>query len=151
MKTKLIFVIFISFIGMSVFSQNQFQKLNEKSISETDMNFAVMMAKNLLEGQKSSNIYLLDEDEATREMVKNLTETKQTTAYEHIKDMFGDFESIEFTEVWESISDKTYTIFRFRGEFSESQEKPEIRIVLNEAGKLSGFWIRQWKDEPDNP
>jgi hypothetical protein len=44
-------------------------------------------------------------------------------------------------------ADQPYMIYRFRGAFDATDEKPEIRIVLDRNNKLAGFWIRPWEDD----
>jgi hypothetical protein len=39
------------------------------------------------------------------------------------------------------------TIVRFKGIFSKSNEIPEIRIVLDQANKVAGFWYKPWEAE----
>jgi len=128
------------------FSQNEFQKIKNEEISQTDLRLAASLAEKMLAGQKSGKIYLLSEDEAIPQVVKGLTESMQISSYELIRVLYGDFESLNFAEGWQLNADQRYTIYRFRGNFSESEDRPEIRVVLNEAGKLSGFWIRPWED-----
>jgi hypothetical protein len=108
---------------------------------------ATSLAEKLLLGQKTGNIYLLSEEEAIPEMSKGLTEGVQKSSYENIQSMFGDYESMQFAEAWEMEADQLYTVYRFRGTFDGTVEKPEIRVVLDKEGKLAGFWIRPWEDD----
>jgi hypothetical protein len=39
------------------------------------------------------------------------------------------------------------TVYRFRGTYSRTTAQPEIRVVYDPAGKVSGLWIKPWKDE----
>ena len=101
----------------------------------------------MLLGQKSGEIYILSEEEAIPEVAKGLTEGVQVSSYENISSMFGDYESMQFAEALTMKTDQFYTLYRFKGTFSETSEKPEIRVVLNKEGKLAGFWIRPWQDD----
>jgi hypothetical protein len=71
----------------------------------------------------------------------------QASTYATVRDMFGDYESMKFEEAWKITSEPTYLLFRFKGTFSESSEKPEIRVILNTERKLAGFFIRPWQDD----
>jgi len=146
MKKILTFGLLFFAFSVYAFSQNEFQKLKNEEISQTDLRLATSLAEKLLAGQKSGKIYLLSEDEAIPQVAKGLTESMQISSYESIRALFGDYKSLNFAEGWQLNADQRYTIYRFRGDFSESQDRPEIRIVFNEAGKLSGFWIRPWED-----
>lgn len=140
-------VLLFTFAG---FSQHQFIKLEPDQLSETNVKTAQDLAGKLLNGQKTGNIYLLNEEEATPEMVKGLTEAMQVSSYENIKQLFGDFVSLKFVEAWTLKTSEQYFVYRFKGSFSETKDTPEVRVVMNEAGKISGFWLRPWQDEMES-
>jgi hypothetical protein len=37
-------------------------------------------------------------------------------------------------------------LYRFKGTFSKGGSPAEVRVVYDTDGKLSGFWIKPWKD-----
>jgi hypothetical protein len=87
-------------------------------------------------------------DEFTAEMQKGLTPQLQEQAFRQVKGMFGDFNGMTFVEVMTArfIFPKG-TIYRFKGSYSQSSEQPEIRVVFDSDGKVSGLWIKPWKDD----
>jgi hypothetical protein len=85
-------------------------------------------------------------DEATEDMRKIFTIDKQRQDHETIKQLFGEFESMDYAETWINL-DGGYIIFRFIGHFSGSTEKLEIRVVLDEKERLAGLWLLPWKDK----
>lgn len=89
---------------------------------------------------------MLSETEAIPQVAKGFTREMQISAYETIRPVFGDYKSMEFEEAWKMEADQLYTIYRFRGRFDGTAERPEIRIVMNKEGKLAGFWVRPWED-----
>jgi len=147
MTKKLYSIAVVLLISLSLFSQNQFQKINPENVSDSNLEIAKTIAEKLLEGQKSSYIYLLSDNEATPEMVKGLTASMQKSSYENIKDQFGDYESLEYIEAWKFITEEEYIIYRFKGNFSRSKDVPEIRVVMTTSSLISGFWLKPWKDE----
>lgn len=143
MKTNIL--VFSMSLLLSLFSCAQdFQKLsetkidaNEKQIAE---NFAIHYLSQLRDGE-----YYTFTDEAIEVFAAQLTEQNQKAGYQQVKDKFGDYESLSFAEAW--IQPKQgITIFRFKGKFSNSVKQLEVRVVLDKAGKIAGFWIRPWSD-----
>ena len=132
---------------LGAIDQVSYQELDEGQIVQTELRQAISLAEKLLLGQKSGEIYILSEEEAIPEVAKGLTEGVQVSSYENISSMFGDYESMQFAEALTMKTDQSYTLYRFKGTFSETSEKPEIRVVLNKEGKLAGFWIRPWQDD----
>ena len=73
-----------------------------------------------------------------------LTPKRQRETYHAICDLFGRYESITFIEAWGPTRGFPSAVYRFKVRFSNSDERPEIRIVIDEGGRLSGFWIKPW-------
>jgi hypothetical protein len=90
-------------------------------------------------------------DEATEEVRTGLTVHKQKAAQQQITEQFGEFESLEFVEAWRVNASPESTIYRFRATFTKG--RPEIRVVHDARGKVSGFWLKPWRDslEPPRP
>ena len=147
MRKTGITTIFICCIAMVAITQQSYEKLPETGISQTELRQAISLGEKLLLGQKSGNIYILSEDEAIPEVAKGLTEGVQQSSYENIRSMYGEYESMQFAEAWKLEADQFYTIYRFKGTFGATSDKPEIRMVLDREGKLAGFWIRPWEDD----
>lgn len=147
MKKIIITVAFIFTLLFAAFPQQSFQRINDDEVSQTGLRQATSLAEKLMLGQKSGNIYLLSEEEAIPQVAKGLTEGIQASSYESVRSMFGDYLSMEFAEAWKMETDQVYTMYRFKGTFSESTDKPEIQVVFNTEGKLAGFWIRPWEDD----
>ena len=140
----------VLFLASAGFSQHTFIKVEPDQIPENNIKTAQDLAGKLLNGQKTGNIYMLTDQEATPEMVKGLTEAMQVASYESIKQLYGDFISLEFVETWTLQISEQYFVYRFKGNFSETKDTPEVRVVMNESGKISGFWLRPWKDDMES-
>ena len=146
MKKIMITAAIIFAFFLTAFSQQSYQKINDDEVSQTELRKATSLAEKLMLGQKSGKIYLLTEEEAIPQIAKGLTEDVQMSSYETIQSMFGDYESLEFAEARRSESDQVYTIYRFKGNFSNTADHPEIRLVFDSESKLAGFWIKPWED-----
>ena len=87
-------------------------------------------------------------DEFTPEMQKGLSPSLQKQSFEQIKAMFGDFQGMTFVEALTArFLFPKGTIYRFKGSYSETSEQPEIRVVFDSQGKISGLLLKPWMDE----
>jgi len=137
--------IILLFIVVSACSQG-FEKLPESQIDQSRIELAKNFSDNYFTALKNDQYYEFH-DEAIEALSKNLTPEKQKQAYQSIKDLFGDYQSLEYVEAWKSSGAQGMTIIRLKGSFDEDKAKPEIRVVLNEENKIAGFWIKPWADE----
>lgn len=87
-------------------------------------------------------------DEFTLEMQSALTPQLQEQAFRQARNMFGDFQGLSFVE---ALTARFFLprgiVYRFKGSYSGTSAQPEIRVVFDPAGKVSGLWIKPWKDE----
>lgn len=58
--------------------------------------------------------------------------------------MYGDFLSVDYAETWVPTDSSLLANYRFRGRFSKSAARPEIRVVIDGEGKLAGLWLKPW-------
>lgn len=86
-------------------------------------------------------------DEFTPEMQRGLTPQMQHQSFEQIRSIFGDYQGMELVKVLKPrFLFPRGTIYRFKGIYSKSQQ-PEIRVVFDSSGKVSGMWLKFWRDE----
>jgi hypothetical protein len=85
-------------------------------------------------------------DNFTSEMQKGLPPNKQEMAFHQIKELLGDFRSMEFAEAVASPAMPDLVVYRFKGTFANSPEKPEVRVVMNKEDKVAGFFVKPWMD-----
>jgi len=87
-------------------------------------------------------------DEFTPEMQKALTPELQKQSFEQIRSIFGDYRGMTFVE---ALTARCLlprgTVYRFKGTYSRTAEQPEIRVVFDSQGKISGLWLKPWGDE----
>ena len=87
-------------------------------------------------------------DEFTLEMQKGLSPELQKQSFEQIRSMFGEYQGIAFVEALTArFLIPSGTVYRFKGTYSRTAEQPEIRVVFDSYGKISGLWIKPWRDE----
>jgi hypothetical protein len=87
-------------------------------------------------------------DEFTPEMQKGLTPELQKQSFEQISSTFGEFRGMTFVEALTArFLIPRGNVYRFRATYSQSSEQPEIRVVFDSNGKISGLWLKPWRDE----
>lgn len=143
MKTSLL-ILSIIFVAIGLKAQT-FVKLKESDASLKQIEIAQTFANNYLTLNKNSMPYLF-KDEAIDALKMQLTPETQSAIYAQIKNEFGDFESLVYSETWIDSSNPIYKVFRFKGTFAKSTKKLEVRVVLDNANKISGFWLKPWSD-----
>lgn len=123
---------------------SDFRKLPENEVDPGMRASAQELVTQLLTSWREGKFAPLGE-EATLAMRSGLSPETQEQAYEQFKGMFGDFESMDYAETWVPADGSTLFIFRFKGRFTNTEATPEIRVVLDGQGKLSGLWVKPWK------
>jgi hypothetical protein len=142
---SLTFILGISLIFcLNSYSQN-FKKLTDSEVDRQKLKIAQDFATKYLTRQMEGRSYEF-KDEAIDILKNQLTEQNQKTIYQQIKDKFGDFKSLEYAETWVQGNNNSVQIFRFKSDFTKSNKKLEVRVVLNESVKIAGFWIKPWSD-----
>jgi len=122
-----------------------YNKLADSEVDSKKVEIAKKFAFNYMTAQKNNTFYQFI-DEAIDILKSQLTEERQKAGYKQLKDIFGDFESLEYAETWIQKDNSVYKIIRFKSGFEKSTNKLEIRVILNESDKIAGFWIKPWSD-----
>jgi hypothetical protein len=87
-------------------------------------------------------------DEFTPEMQKALTPELQKQSFEQIRSMFGDYHGMTFVEALTArFLLPRGTVYRYKGTYSRTSEQPEIRVVFDSDGKISGLWLKPWRED----
>lgn len=129
--------------SISCQSTSDYIKVDKSKLKKEEVEFAKNLSDKILTAQKNGGHYSLSENEATKEMIEGLNETIQKKSYKKIKQLFGDYKDLEFESLMQSENGKKLKIYRFKG-FFESDLDIEVRTVLNDKGKLAGFFIKPW-------
>lgn len=120
-----------------------FRKLSESEVDAQMKLAAERIATKIFESQRDGRFEPLG-DEATAAVRSGLTAEVQKASYGSIKGMYGDFQSMDYEETWVPTDGSLLVIYRFRGRFSKSDARPEIRVVMDGEGKLAGLWLKSW-------
>ncbi len=127
-------------------SDPKFTKVENSDVDKERLAIATDISRKILSAQKNGGYYALSEAEATSKMKSGLDESLQKRSYEQIKGAFGDFNDLTFEQMMKPVDGTLFEVYRFRGEFGPGA-KVEVRTILNAEGKLTGFFVKPWKDD----
>ena len=101
-------------------------------------------------GQKMLQAWARDEypalgAEATADMQKSNDGDAQKKADKQLEEGIGSFKTMSFAEADRSKPPKV-EVYRFKAVFDKSDKPVEVRVVLDLDGKVSGIWVKPWKD-----
>ena len=131
-------------ICLNSYSQD-LQRLDKSDIDTAKCQIAKKFSVEFYTKLKNGSYYQFM-DEASDAVKTQMTEAVQKAAYKQIKDNFGDFQSLTYSETWIQKSNPGMKIYRFKGVFDKSKDQLEIRVVITNTGKIAGFWIKPWSD-----
>lgn len=138
-------VLCLMILNSMVSCSQDFKKLSDDEVSKEKVAVAKKFSDNFYAELKKGEVYQF-KDDATPEMKSLLTPESQKNLYKQLKEQIGDYEGVSYAEAWVQKSNPEFLILRFKGTFSKSDKKSEVRVVLNKADKVAGFYVRPWSD-----
>lgn len=142
MKTSFLFVVLLCSVTACA---QDFQKLPNDDVKQERINIGRAFSDRFFAALQRGKPYEFTDD-GTPEMKKALTPEIQKNVYQQVTSKSGDYQSAEYAEAWTQKSNPQYLILRYKGTFSKSDVKLEIRIVLDANNKVAGFWVKPWSD-----
>ena len=147
MKKYLLNAVLVVLMGFllptSAKSQN-FEKV-EGSKVKTEVQLARKFSESLLNAFKNNEVLVLKE-ESTELMKSTFTAEYQKVVRTQLQKEVGFYKSSEYVETWIEKSNPNFKIHRFKGDFTGTNKKVEIRTVLDEKNKVAGIYIKPWSD-----
>ena len=124
--------------------QSPFKIVPVEQIDKAQQEAAQQIAFRTLSAWRDGKFETLDEDFSDL-MRQSLDPQTLRQTYESVA-FLGAFESLEFAEVLSSDVPDAVSIYRFKATFSDVEQKPEVRVVMDIKGKVNGLWIKPWMD-----
>lgn len=144
MKKNTILITFLLAISALSSCSQDFEKLSKDKSDEKKVEIAENFYKGWYSNLKAGNEIKFG-DELTAEM-KSVLEVQQKPIFDQVSTQFGDFISMEYAESWMAKNLESMEIIRFKGTFDKSDKVLEIRVVVDDEGKIAGFYIKPWLD-----
>jgi hypothetical protein len=138
-------LLFVGLVTLAA-ADSSFIVLPSEKIDENLLKKAEKVVSDLLSGWREGTFHHLSDD-FSLEMIAGLPPEDQRKAYDSLRMLFGHFESLRFAEALISPRLPGAVMFRFKGTFSGTKDHPEIRVVVTDEGKITGFWVKHWADE----
>lgn len=139
-------VLFFVGIQADVSAKSLFQTLPDSKVDQALKSKARQVAADLLTRWRDGKFEPLADD-FTLDLSVRLPPADQEKACNRLRALFGDFRSLVFIEAVASPGLPGYVMFRFKGTFSGAKANPEIRVLMNDEAKVTGFWVKHWQDE----
>ncbi len=125
--------------------QSPFKVVPVEQIDKAQQEAAEQIAFRTLSAWRDGKFESLGDDFSDI-MKQSLTPQTQRQSHESVG-FLGEFKSLEFAEALSSDIPDAVAIYRFKGDFSDVEHMPEVRVVMDIRGKVNGFWIKPWMDQ----
>ncbi len=123
----------------------QFTKLSESKTDTIKIDIADKMVSSYFSTLKAGDSYNFN-NIATEVFCEGMTPQVQKQSYNEIVQHFGSLQSLSYSSTWVDKEIPQIEIIRFKGYFEKSTSPLEIRVIINNDNKISGFWIKPWID-----
>ena len=121
------------------------QTLASAPVQSEQRHLAAQLATQILQAHEQGRFEALGPEKATESVRKAFTAEFQRHLHQKSRQLFGTFEGLDFVETRFMESLPHLLAHRFKGRYSTTS--PEVRVVLDQDGKLDGLWIKPWQDQ----
>jgi hypothetical protein len=132
--------VFLSVVICVPLVQASFKPIPNTKVDQAQKNKAQQIVAKLFSKWNEGKFDPLPDD-FTAAMKKAMTSEAQKATYSQLKNTYGKFQSIDFVAASSSEKPSKLVMYRFKGVFSEKKSAPEIRILMDKKGKVSGLWF----------
>ncbi len=123
----------------------EFKKLSDKKSDKKKIELATAFVNSYFATLKSGSTYNFN-DVSIKAFSDAMTPAVQKQSYNQIIQNFGELVSAKYSATWVDKANSNLEIIRYKGSFEKSKNPLEIRVVINEDNKITGFWIKPWKN-----
>lgn len=126
-------------------STNRIVKLESSAVESTLKNKVTELGRRVLNSCNTSKFKPFTPEEATAEVISNITIDKISKTCKKFLFKYGKFENIQLVEILENKSTKS-KIFRYKAIYERKLIKKELRITVNEDNLISEIKSTDWVD-----
>ncbi len=155
-KKLLVFALFIIIWGCKTKSgtnikevevvKPEFIKVELATINSLKKNRAYDLGKRVLMTCNTSKFKPFTKEEATEDVLKNITIEKLSKTCQNVIRGFGKFNDIELIEALR-FEDEKITLFRYKCNYEKKYYTKELRVAINDDNKITSIKTKDWKDE----
>ena len=129
--------------------KTEFKKLPENKTDKSKIESVTEIAISYFTALKNGKAYDF-ENNAEKDFKEKMTPNFQKETYRQIKNIVGNFESLKYSGTWVEKDNTNLQIIRLKGKFEKHIKPLEIRIVVNNSNKITGLWVKPWKNNLNN-
>ncbi len=108
---------------------------------------AAQLATRILQSHEQGRFETLGPEEATEGFRSGFTAEVQRRSHQAVRQLFGEFEGLDYVETRFIEAQPHLLIHRFRGRYGAASRAPEVRVILDREGRLAGLWIKPWQEQ----
>jgi hypothetical protein len=127
-----------------------FSQIPESQVNPEQKSKAQQIAETLLKNWEEKKFEPLSEVFA-EDMRKGFTPKMQKEAAESIKKHLGQYKSMTFAQAMISPNQPGIVVYRFKGQFTNPKEVPEIYVIMTSEGNVADFGVQPWEEAPQKP
>lgn len=146
MKKYFSLLILILLIGCK--SSERIVKLEPSEVDSTLKSKVTESGKRVLNSCNTSKFKPFTTDEATTEVINNITPDKISKTCKKFLFKYGKFENLQLVEILQNKSSKS-KIFRYKAIYERKQITKELRITINNENKIAEIKSTDWVDTFD--
>ncbi len=132
-------------IVLSACGKPEFDRLPEDKVDATRKANAESLGNKILGAWAKDEYPKLGDEAAEKFRSAHNPEDAQRAADKSLEKEIGNFLSMTYAETHRT-KDGKFEVYRFKGSFDKSKVPLEVRVVFDGDGKLTGFWVKPWKD-----
>lgn len=140
-----LFIVCLAFCLLTACSGG-YEQVPADAIDPVELAKAETLARKILIACETGDYPTLSTAEATLTMIDGLTPERQQQACDFLTNKYGTFDSLSIGEVLQTVETADFRIYRFKGSFKETKDLAEVRVTLDQQGKMSGLWTMPWSN-----
>ncbi len=122
------------------------EKLSSNEVSAEEIKIGKSFTTAFYDALSKDSTYVFTRDNATEMMISTFSPEMQKNTYQQFKTQLGEYESSEYVEAWKVASTPGYKILRYKADFTKSNSKVEVRVIVDQSNKIAGFFVKPWSD-----
>ncbi len=148
-KAVFIWVLILIFPFVISSCKTQFKKLSTGKTDTIKIEIATNFVISYFNTLENGNTFDF-ENIAVKAFYDSMKPTFQKQTYEKVEQQFGQLLSVKYAATWVNKSTPQFEIIRLVGQFEKNRSPLEIRVIVNKDNKISGFWIKPWRNNLNN-
>ena len=148
-RVAFIWVLILIFPFAILSCKTQFKKLSTGKTDTIKIEIASNFVISYFDALENGNTFDF-ENIAVKAFYDSMKPTFQKQTYEKIEHQFGKLLSVKYAATWVNKTTPQFEIIRLVGQFEKNISPLEIRVIVNKDNKISGFWIKTWRNNLNN-